>query len=152
MIDRVTFEKTTYHELPFKFEAGTTNYIGAIGLAESIRYIESLGIAKISAYEKELRDYANLKLSGIQQLRMYGTSPGKAAIFSFILDGIHPYDTGMIIDKFGIAVRTGTHCAMPLMQRLGIEGTLRASLCFYNTTDEIDRLCEALNTVIDLLA
>jgi cysteine desulfurase/selenocysteine lyase len=83
---------------------------------------------------------------------MYGTSPGKASVFSFVLDGIHPYDTGMIIDKFGLAVRTGTHCAMPLMQRYGIEGTLRASLCFYNTTGEVDRLYEALNTVIDLMA
>lgn len=152
MIDRVTFEKTTYNELPFKFEAGTTNFIGAIGLAESLNYLTDTGLEKILAYEHRLRDYAAQKLSGIPQLRMYGTSPGKAAVFSFVLDGIHPYDTGMIIDKYGLAVRTGTHCAMPLMQRLGIEGTLRASLCFYNTTGEVDRLCNALNTVIDLLS
>lgn len=152
MIDRVTFEKTTYNELPFKFEAGTTNFIGAIGLAESLNYLTGIGLDKIANYEHELRDYTIQKLSGIRQLKMYGTSASKAAIFSFVLEGIHPYDTGMIIDKFGVAVRTGTHCAMPLMQRFGIEGTLRASLCFYNTTDEIDRLHDALNTVIEMLA
>ena len=152
MIDRVTFEKTTYNELPFKFEAGTANYIGAIGLAESLNYLTGIGLDRIISYERYLRDYTIEKLSGIRQLRMYGTSAEKAAIFSFVLEGIHPYDTGMIIDKFGVAVRTGTHCAMPLMQRFGIEGTLRASLCFYNTTDEIDRLHDALNTVIELLA
>jgi cysteine desulfurase/selenocysteine lyase len=151
MIDRVTFEKTTYNELPFKFEAGTTNFIGAIGLSESIHYLNGIGLERINVYEHFLRDYAIQKLGAIKQLRMYGTSAHKAAIFSFVLEGIHPYDTGMIIDKFGIAVRTGTHCAMPLMQRFGIEGTLRASLCFYNTTDEVDRLQEALLTVIDLM-
>ncbi|TSA38336.1 MAG: cysteine desulfurase [Porphyromonadaceae bacterium] len=152
MIDRVTFEKTTYNGLPFKFEAGTTNFIGAIGLAESLNYLTGIGLDKIIRYEHELRDYATQKLSGIKQLRMYGTSAEKAAIFSFVLEGIHPFDTGMIIDKFGVAVRTGTHCTMPLMQRFGIEGTVRASLCLYNTTDEIDRLHDALNSVIDLMA
>jgi cysteine desulfurase / selenocysteine lyase len=152
MIDRVTFEKTTYNELPFKFEAGTTNFIGAIGLAESLKYMTGIGLDAIVSYEHELRDYAIQKLGAIRQLLMYGTSANKAAVFSFVLEGIHPYDTGVIIDKFGVAVRTGTHCAMPLMQRLGIEGTLRASLCFYNTTQEVDRLCDGLNTVIELLA
>lgn len=152
MIDRVTFEKTTYNELPFKFEAGTTNFIGAIGMAESLNYLTGIGLDKIANYEHYLRDYTTQKLGGIRQLKMYGTSAAKAAIFSFVLDGIHPYDTGVIIDKFGVAVRTGTHCAMPLMQRFGIEGTLRASLCFYNTTDEIDRLHDALNAVIEMLA
>ncbi|MDD4645604.1 MAG: cysteine desulfurase [Bacteroidales bacterium] len=152
MIDRVTFEKTTYNISPFKFEAGTTNFIGAIGLAESINYLTGIGMDKIAGYENYLRDYATQKLSSISQLRMYGTSVNKAAIFSFVLNGIHPYDTGMIIDKYGVAVRTGTHCAMPLMQRFGIEGTLRASLCFYNTTDEVDRLYDALNKVIEMLA
>jgi cysteine desulfurase/selenocysteine lyase len=152
MIDRVTFEKTTYNELPFKFEAGTTNFIGAIGMAESLNYLTGIGLDKIANYEHYLRDYTTQKLGGIRQLKMYGTSAAKAAIFSFVLEGIHPYDTGVIIDKFGVAVRTGTHCAMPLMQRLGIEGTLRASLCFYNTTDEIDRLHDALNAVIEMLA
>jgi len=152
MIDRVTFEKTTYNELPFKFEAGTTNFIGAIGMAESLNYLTGIGLDKIANYEHYLRDYTTQKLGGIRQLKMYGTSAAKAAIFSFVLEGIHPYDTGVIIDKFGVAVRTGTHCAMPLMQRFGIEGTLRASLCFYNTTDEIDRLHDALNAVIEMLA
>ncbi|MFA6127604.1 MAG: cysteine desulfurase [Bacteroidales bacterium] len=152
MIDRVTFEKTTYNVLPFKFEAGTTNFIGAIGLAESIKYLNGIGMDRINAYERYLRDYATAKLGTIPQVKMYGTSTKKAAILSFVLKGIHPYDTGMIIDKYGLAVRTGTHCAMPLMQRLGIEGTLRASFCFYNTTSEADRLYEALNSVIDLLA
>jgi len=152
MIDRVTFEKTTYNISPFKFEAGTTNFIGAIGMAESMNYLTGIGMDKIAGYENYLRDYATQKLSSISQLRMYGTSANKAAIFSFVLNGIHPYDTGMIIDKYGVAVRTGTHCAMPLMQRFGIEGTLRASLCFYNTKDEVDRLYDALNKVIEMLA
>jgi cysteine desulfurase/selenocysteine lyase len=151
MIDQVTFEKTTYNQLPFKFEAGTTNFIGAIGLAESLNYLSSIGLDKIQRYEQELRDYATLKLSAIPQLKMYGTSADKAAVFSFILSNVHPYDTGLIIDKMGVAVRTGTHCAMPLMQRFGIHGTVRASFCFYNTTDEVDRLCDALNTVLDLM-
>ena len=151
MIDQVTFEKTTYNQLPFKFEAGTTNFIGAIGLAESLKYINSIGLDKIQSYEHELRDYAALKLSAIPQIKIYGTSADKAAVFSFILNNVHPYDTGLIIDKYGIAVRTGTHCAMPLMQRFGIHGTVRASFCFYNTTDEVDRLCEALKAVIDLM-
>jgi cysteine desulfurase/selenocysteine lyase len=151
MIDQVTFAKTTYNELPFKFEAGTTNFIGAIALAESLHYLTGIGMENIRQYERELRDYATQKLSGISQLKMYGTSPGKAAVFSFILNNIHPYDTGMIIDKFGIAVRTGTHCAMPLMEHFGIHGTVRASACFYNTAEEFDRLYEALNTVIELM-
>jgi cysteine desulfurase / selenocysteine lyase len=151
MIDQVTFEKTTYNELPFKFEAGTSNYIGAIGMAESIKYLSDIGMGNIQQYERYLRDYTIAKLSDIKSLKMYGTSKDKASVFSFILEGIHPYDTGMIIDKFGLALRTGTHCAMPLMQRFGIHGTLRASLCFYNTTDEVDRLYDALNTVIDLM-
>jgi cysteine desulfurase/selenocysteine lyase len=152
MIDRVTFEKTTYNELPFKFEAGTTNYIGAIGLSAALAYLEGIGIDRIARYEEYLKNYADEVLRGFNNLRIYGTARVKAPIFSFILDGIHPYDTGMIIDKMGIAVRTGTHCTMPLMQRFGIEGTVRASLCFYNTTGEIDSLAGALNAVIELLA
>lgn len=151
MIDQVTFEKTTYNELPFKFEAGTSNFIGAIGLGESINYLTGIGLPEIQNYEHHLRDYAISRLGAIPRVRMYGTSPGKAAIFSFIIDKIHPYDTGMIIDKYGIAVRTGTHCTMPLMQRFGIHGTVRASFCFYNTVEEVDRLCEALDMVIDLM-
>ncbi len=151
MIDQVTFEKTTYNEPPFKFEAGTSNYIGAIGMAESLKYITAIGLDNIKQYETELRDYAHLKLSAIPGLRIYGTSAQKAAVFSFVLNNVHPYDTGMIIDKYGVAVRTGTHCAMPLMKHYGIHGTVRASFCFYNTKEEVDRLCEALQAVIDLM-
>ena len=151
MIDQVTFEKTTYNVLPFKFEAGTTNFIGAIGMAESMNYLSSIGLENIQRYEQQLRDYAIQKLGAIPQLRMYGTSEHKAALFSFILNNVHPYDTGLIIDKYGVAVRTGTHCAMPLMQRFGIHGTVRASFCFYNTMEEVDRLCDALNAVLDLM-
>ena len=147
----MTFEKTTYNVLPFKFEAGTTNFIGAIGMAESMNYLSSIGLENIQRYEQQLRDYAIQKLGAIPQLRMYGTSEHKAAVFSFILNNVHPYDTGLIIDKYGVAVRTGTHCAMPLMQRFGIHGTVRASFCFYNTMEEVDRLCDALNAVLDLM-
>jgi len=152
MIDRVTFEKTTFNELPFKFEAGTTNFIGAIGLAEALRYLEETGMEAIRDYELSLKDYAERMLGSLPGMRIFGTARQKVAIFSFILGGIHPYDTGMILDKLGIAVRTGTHCAMPVMDRFGIEGTVRASLCFYNTTSEIDRLAEGLRTVIDFFA
>ncbi len=152
MIDRVTFEKTTFNELPFKFEAGTTNFIGAIGLAEALRYLEEAGMEAIRDYELSLKDYAERMLGSLPGMRIFGTARQKVAIFSFILGGIHPYDTGMILDKLGIAVRTGTHCAMPVMDRFGIEGTVRASLCFYNTTGEIDRLAEGLRTVIDFFA
>ncbi len=151
MIDQVTFEKTTYNELPFKFEAGTTNFVGAIGLGESLKYLNGIGLENIRKYEHYLRDYTIGKLSSVKQVRMYGTSADKAAIFSFVLTNIHPYDTGMIIDKYGVAVRTGTHCTMPLMQHFGIHGTVRASLCFYNTVEEVDRLVEALNVVIELM-
>jgi cysteine desulfurase/selenocysteine lyase len=152
MIDQVTFEKTTYNDLPFKFEAGTTNFIGAVGLAEAVRYLDAIGLDTIRAYETGLRDYANQVLGSFPGIRIYGTAKEKVAIFSFILNQIHPFDTGMILDKLGIAVRTGTHCTMPLMKRFGIEGTVRASLCFYNTTEEIDRLVAGLQTVTDFLS
>ncbi|MFH0760910.1 MAG: cysteine desulfurase [Bacteroidota bacterium] len=152
MIDQVTFEKTTYNELPFKFEAGTTNFIGAVGLAEAVRYVNATGLDAISEYETGLKDYTAKVLGSFPGIRIYGTARDKVAIFSFILNQIHPFDTGMILDKLGIAVRTGTHCTMPLMQRFGIEGTVRASLCFYNTTEEIDRLAAGLGTVADFLS
>ena len=152
MIEQVTFEKTTYNELPFKFEAGTTNFIGAVGLAEALNYLEETGMDAISRYEKELRIYTARVLEDFEGLQLYGRAPDKAAIFSFILPGIHPYDTGLVLDKLGIAVRTGTHCAMPVMQRYGIDGTVRASLCFYNTIGEVDRLAEGLKTVIGLMS
>lgn len=147
MVDKVTFEKTTYNRLPFKFEAGTMNYAGAIGLAKALDYVISIGRKNIENREKELLDYATERLSAIKGLKIYGTSPKKISTISFLLAGIHQYDTGTILDKLGIAVRTGTHCAQPLMARYGIEGTVRASLCFYNTSEEIDILAEGIEKV-----
>ena len=147
MIKKVSFEKTTFNELPFKFEAGTPNYVGAIGLAAAINYIQDIGIDKIAAYEKELLDYATSKLQSIEGLKIIGTSDKKVTVISFILDNIHHYDAGMVIDKMGIAVRTGHHCAEPVMHRFNIEGTIRASFAFYNTFEEIDKLYEAILTV-----
>lgn len=138
---------TTWAELPLKFEAGTTNYIGAVGLGAAIRYIEEIGLKSIEAYEKELLLYANQRLSTIGSLTIYGNAPHKAAIVSFLLNGIHQLDTGMVLDKLGIAVRTGTHCTEPVMAHFGIEGTVRASFAMYNTKEEIDRLYEALIVV-----
>lgn len=152
MVDRVSFEKTTYNELPFKFEAGTTNYVGAIGLAKAIDYVCSIGLDEIARYEDELLQYGNEKLGSIDGLKIYGTAAKKTAIFSFLLENIHQYDAGMILDKMGLALRTGTHCAQPLMNYFNIEGTLRASLCFYNTKEEIDILHQALLKVKNMLS
>ena len=144
MVECVRFEKTTYNELPFKFEAGTANYIDAVGLESAIRYIETIGVDTIAAHEYDLMLYAREQLSKIDGIRFFGTAENKIATFSFLLGKIHPYDTGMVLDKLGIAVRTGAHCTQPLMQRFGIEGTVRASMVFYNTRDEIDLLCKGL--------
>ncbi len=144
MIATVTFSKTTYAELPLKFEAGTANYIGAVGLAEAIRYLQSIGVDAIAEHEEKLLKYATERLSSIPGLTIYGNAPKKVSLISFLLDDIHPYDTGMILDKLGIAVRTGTHCTEPIMQHFGISGTVRASFGLYNTTEEIDRLYDAL--------
>jgi cysteine desulfurase/selenocysteine lyase len=152
MVDKVTFEKTTYNELPFKFEAGTMNYAGAIGLAKALDYVSGTGREEIATRERQLLEYANNRLSGIKGLKIFGNSPDKIATISFLLDGIHQYDTGMILDKLGIAVRTGTHCAQPIMQRFGIEGTVRVSMCFYNTTDEIDALGTGIEKVIQMFS
>jgi cysteine desulfurase/selenocysteine lyase len=150
MVENVTFEKTTYNELPFKFEAGTMNYAGAIGLGRALDYVSDLGREEIAAREKMLLDYSNLRLSSIKGLRIYGNSVNKISTISFLLRDIHQYDTGMILDKLGIAVRTGTHCAQPVMQRFGIEGTVRVSMCFYNTTEEIDVLGAGIEKVISM--
>jgi cysteine desulfurase/selenocysteine lyase len=152
MVDKVTFEKTTYNELPYKFEAGTTNYPAAIGLAEALRYVNKIGREDIAASEKLLLDYASLKLEEIAGLKIYGKSDKKVSIISFLLDNIHQYDAGMILDKLGLAVRTGTHCAQPVMDRFGIEGTIRASMCFYNTTEEIDMLTDGIRKVIEMFS
>jgi cysteine desulfurase/selenocysteine lyase len=152
MVDKVTFEKTTYNELPFKFEAGTSNYVGAIGLGTALDYVQETGRENIAEMEKELLVYATQKLSAISDLRIFGTAKDKIPIFSFLLKNIHQYDAGMILDKMGIAVRTGTHCAQPVMSRYGIDGTIRASLCFYNTREEIDALAEGIEKIIEMFS
>lgn len=138
MIASVSFEKTVFNELPFKFEAGTPDYIGSTALAEALRYVERLGLENIAAYEDELLHYATHKLKAIEGMRIFGEAAHKSAVISFLVGSIHHYDMGMLLDRLGIAVRTGHHCAQPLMQALGIEGTVRASFSFYNTKEEID--------------
>ncbi len=140
MISKVTFEKTTYNTLPFKFEAGTPDFIGSTALGEALKYVENIGINNIAEYEKELLDYATARLSGIDGIRFIGTAAHKSSVISFLVGNIHPYDMGSILDKLGIAVRTGHHCAEPVMDAFGIEGTVRASFAFYNTKAEIDEL------------
>ena len=152
MIQTVTFEKTTYNELPFKFEAGTPDYIGSTALAEALRYIEQTGIDRIAAYEDELTRYATNRLMEIDGMKIFGTSEHKSAVISFLVGNIHPYDIGMLLDTLGIAVRTGHHCAQPLMDELGIPGTVRASFSFYNTKDEVDAFIESLKRVVNMLA
>jgi cysteine desulfurase/selenocysteine lyase len=152
MVDKVTFEKTTYNELPFKFEAGTMNYPAAVGLASALDYVLSIGREDIAGREQELLSYATERLSAIKDLIIFGNSEKKISTISFHIKNVHQYDTGMILDKMGIAVRTGTHCAQPVMERFGIEGTVRASLCFYNTREEIDALAEGIEKVKTMFA
>lgn len=147
MVDCVKMEKTTYNELPYKFEAGTMNFTGAIGLGKALEYIDGIGIDKIAAYEEELLQYTNKQLATIEGLRIYGNAPRKINVFSFLLDQIHPYDAGMVLDKLGIAVRTGTHCTQPVMDHYDVSGTIRASMVFYNTKEEVDILVYALGRV-----
>lgn len=152
MVEKVTFEKTTYTGLPYKFEAGTVNYAGAIGLAKALDYVSDMGRKEITVSEKALLDYATERLTAIKGLRIYGASKDKIPTISFLLKDIHQYDTGMILDKMGIAVRTGTHCAQPVMDHYGIEGTVRASMCFYNTTEEIDAFARGIEKVISMFS
>ena len=151
MVDQVRFDRTSYNALPFKFEAGTTNYTGAIGLAAALDYLQSIGIQTIGQYEQELSAYTLEKLGGIKGLKLYGNAEERISVFSFLLDQIHPYDAGMILDKMGIAVRTGTHCTQPVMDHFGIEGTIRASLVFYNTMEEVDALVGGIKKTMDML-
>ena len=144
MIATVTFEKTTYADLPHKFEAGTPNIEGGIVLGTAIDYLNEIGFDNIAAYENELLEYATEKLLAIDGLKIYGTSEAKTSVISFNIEGIHPYDIGTIIDKLGVAVRTGHHCAQPIMDFYNIPGTIRASFAFYNTKEEIDIFVEAL--------
>ena len=152
MIKEVHLDHTTFNDLPFKFEAGTPNVEGVLGLQAAVSYLTSLGMAVIARYEHDLLEYATGKLSGIEGMKFFGTSPQKASVISFLIGDIHPYDAGMIIDKMGIAVRTGHHCAQPLIEFLGIPGTVRASFSFYNTFEEIDRLEEAILKVKQMFA
>ncbi|OJV42563.1 MAG: cysteine sulfinate desulfinase [Bacteroidales bacterium 36-12] len=152
MIDKVTFEKTTFNSLPFKFEAGTPDYIGSTALAEALKYVENIGLDAIVHYEHELTVYATEALSTIDGIKFYGTSDRKSAVISFNVGNIHPYDIGMLLDKMGIAVRTGHHCAQPLIDFYEIPGTVRASFAFYNTKEEIDVFIAALKKAIAMLS
>lgn len=151
MIKSVSFEKTTYNELPFKFEAGTPNIEAAICLGAAVDYINEIGLGNIRQYEHELLEYATEKLSGIAGIRFIGAADNKASVVSFIIDTIHPYDVGVILDQLGVAVRTGHHCTQPLMDYYGIPGTVRASFAFYNTKEEIDVLTEAVHKAVKML-
>lgn len=150
MIAQVSFEKTTFNELPYKFEAGTPDFIGSTALAEAIRYIQNIGMDQIAAYETYLLNYATQKLQQIGDVRFFGTSSHKSAVISMQVGDIHHYDMGTLLDKLGIALRTGHHCAQPIMKHYGIEGTLRASFALYNTTQEIDALIAGIERVKQL--
>lgn len=147
MIQHVSFERTTFNELPFKFEAGTPDYIGTTGLAKALDYVSALGMDRIAAYEHELTEYATRRLKEIPGMRIFGEAPEKGSVISFLVGNIHHFDMGTLLDRLGIAVRTGHHCAQPLMQRLGIEGTVRASFALYNTKEEIDALVAGVERV-----
>jgi cysteine desulfurase/selenocysteine lyase len=149
MIKSVTFERTIFADVPERFEAGTQNIEGAIGLAAAINYVNSIGLANIIEYEKYLLDYATQKIREVPKIKIIGTAKEKASIISFLLDDIHPHDVGTILDKQGIAVRTGQHCTEPVMRKFGIPATTRASLAFYNTTEEINVFIEGLKLVIE---
>ena len=152
MISSVTFEKSTWNALPYKFEAGTPNIAGAIGLHAALDYIDAIGIETIAAHERDLTHYGTSVLQAIDGVRMVGTAPDKSSILSFVMDGIHPHDIGTIVDREGVAIRTGHHCAQPVMERFGIPATARASIAMYNTREEIDRLGRALQKVREVFA
>lgn len=147
MIARVTFEHTTYERLPYKFEAGTPDYVGTHALAAAIDYVEALGMDEIAAHEHRLTQYAMERLGAIKDMHLYGTTSDKDAVVAFNVGNIHPLDLGTLLDRLGIAIRTGHHCAQPLMQRCGVEGMARASFALYNTMDEIDKLAEGIERV-----
>ena len=152
MIESVSFEKTTYNALPFKFEAGTPNVADVLGLEAAIEFIEKEGIENLAALENEVLNYATEELNKIDRIRIIGTAKNKAGVISFLIDGIHPYDAGTILDQFGIAVRTGNHCAEPIMKRFGIRGTIRASFAVYNSKEEVDRLVQAIQKTIEMFS
>jgi cysteine desulfurase/selenocysteine lyase len=152
MISSVSFEKSTWNVLPYKFEAGTPHIEGAIGLAAAMRFIRGVGFDWITAHESRLLAYGTEALSAVPGVRLVGTSPDKASILSFVMEGVHPHDIGTIVDQQGVAIRTGHHCAQPVMERFGVPATARASLAMYNTTDDIDRLIAALHQVRRMFA
>ncbi|MBT8444721.1 MAG: aminotransferase class V-fold PLP-dependent enzyme, partial [Gammaproteobacteria bacterium] len=148
MILEVSFDGTTYNELPYKFEAGTPNIAGAIGLGAAIDYLESVGMKNIQAYEAGLLEYATDAIGSIDGIQLIGTAAHKAGVVSFNVDGIHPHDLGTVLDHQGVAIRTGHHCAMPVMDFFGVTGTARASIAFYNVRDDIDQLVDAIGVAI----
>jgi cysteine desulfurase/selenocysteine lyase len=150
MIASVTFEKTTYNKIPHKFEAGTPDIAGVIGLGAAIDYVNSIGMEAIAAYERELLEYATEAVSKIQGVRILGTAKEKAAVLSFVLEGVHPHDIGTILDQEGIAIRAGHHCAQPVMDRFGVPATARVSFALYNTKEEIDVLVKGIRTVMEV--
>ena len=151
MIKNVSFEKTTYNDLPYKFEAGTPNIADVIAFGSALEFVNDLGKPVMAAYENELLRYATQKVSGIQDVRLIGTAANKVSVLSFIIEGIHPFDVGQMLDARGVAVRTGHHCTEPLMDRFGIEGTVRASFAIYNTKDEIDNMVEGLERIVKFM-
>ena len=151
MISTVSFDNTTFADLPFKFEAGTPDYVGIAAYAKAIDFISSVGIKEMERHEMELTRYVETHLTNIEGIKLYGTSKDKGPVISFLLEGVHPYDLGMLLDKQGVEVRTGHHCAMPLMQRLGIPGTVRASFAVYNTFQEADAFLSAVQRAVDIL-
>jgi len=150
MISSVTFEKTEYNRLPYKFEAGTPNIAGAIGLAAALDYVGAVGLARVATHEADLLEYGTRALAEVPGLRPIGTAASKTAVFSFLLEGIHPHDVGLVLDQQGIAVRTGHHCAQPLMDRFDIPATVRASFGMYNTREEVDALVAGLQKALQL--
>jgi cysteine desulfurase / selenocysteine lyase len=152
MISSVTFERSAWNVLPYKFEAGTPDIAGAIGLHAALDYIDSVGLDAIAAHERDLLEYGTGVLQAIDGVRIIGTAREKASILSFVIDGVHPHDIGTIVDREGIAVRTGHHCAQPVMERFGISATARASLAMYNTREELDALGRAIHKVREVFA
>ena len=151
MVDRVSFERTTYAPLPLKYEAGTANYIGAIGLGEAVEYLRALDLKAVEEYERDLMRYASDQLLGVDGLKIYGTTEDKCSIISFNVEGVHHYDLGMILDKLGIAIRTGQHCAEPVMAHYGVTGMCRASIAMYNTREEMDALVRGVERAVRML-
>jgi cysteine desulfurase/selenocysteine lyase len=152
MIENVTFEKTTFNKLPFKFEAGTPDFVGTAALATALNYINSIGLDNIAHHEDELLKYATEKMLQIPGMRIIGTAKEKCSVISFLVDDIHPYDIGTLLDKMGIAIRTGHHCAEPLMKELGIDGTARVSFAFYNTKEEVDLFIAGLKRIVSMFS